>query len=91
MPGRAVRPTDIPTLYQETFGKAFSPADYGVCTLGELMQRVTPGTVVASPDGTVALPRRTPTPEEKGRSVQFAVQAVELLCYTPNLRVSYFC
>ncbi|XP_073945234.1 meiosis regulator and mRNA stability factor 1-like protein [Choristoneura fumiferana] len=89
VPGRAVRPTDIPTLYQETFGKAFSPADYGVCTLGELMQRVTPGTVVVSPDGTVALPRRTPTPEEKGRSVQFAVQAVELLCYTPNLRMEF--
>ncbi|XP_063380744.1 meiosis regulator and mRNA stability factor 1 [Cydia fagiglandana] len=89
VPGRAVHPNDIPALYQETFGKPFSPADYGVCTLAELMGRVAPGTVAAAADGAVSLPRRAPTPEERGRSAQFALQAVELLCYTPNLRMEF--
>ncbi|CAG5031554.1 unnamed protein product [Parnassius apollo] len=88
-PGRAISPHDIPQLYQATFGRPFSPVDYGLCTLDELMQRVTPQTVVMSPDNTIALPRRTPTPEERARTAQFAVQAVELLCYTPNLRMEF--
>ncbi|KAL0841176.1 hypothetical protein ABMA28_014919 [Loxostege sticticalis] len=88
-PGRAILPMDIPQLYQATFGRAFSPVDYGVCTLSELMLRVTPQAVTIAADGTISLPRRTPTPEERSRTVQFALQAVELLCYTPNLRMEF--
>ncbi|CAH2037602.1 unnamed protein product, partial [Iphiclides podalirius] len=88
-PGRVVAPRDIPQLYQVAFGRPFSPIDYGLCTLDELMQRVAPQAVVMCPDGGVALPRRTPTPEERARTSQFAVQAVELLCYTPNLRMEF--
>lgn len=73
-PGRAILPMDIPQLYQATFGRAFSPVDYGVCTLSELMLRVTPQAVTIAADGTISLPRRTPTPEERSRTVQFALQ-----------------
>ncbi|CAG9094078.1 unnamed protein product [Plutella xylostella] len=88
-PGRAIFPHDIPQLYQLAYGRAFSPVDYGVCTLHELMLRVAPQAVVFGQDGSISLPRRTPTPEEKARTVQFAVQAIELLCYTPNLRMEF--
>lgn len=88
-PGRAISPRDIPQLYQATFGRPFSPVDYGLCTLDELMRCVMPQTIVTGPDNTIALPRRTPTPEERARTSQFAVQAVELLCYTPNLRMEF--
>ncbi|XP_053608030.1 meiosis regulator and mRNA stability factor 1 isoform X2 [Plodia interpunctella] len=88
-PNRSVSPRDIPDLYQITFEKPFNPVDYGVCTLAELVQRVTPQSVIVDVDGTLSLPRRTPTPEERGRTVQFAMEAVELLCYTPNLRMEF--
>lgn len=88
-PGRTVMLDDIPTLYQATIGRPFSTVNYGVCTIEELMERVTPQSVIIGPDGTISLPRRTPTPEERARTVQFAVQAVELLCYTPNLRMEF--
>ncbi|CAH0667451.1 unnamed protein product [Chilo suppressalis] len=88
-PGRAILPLDIAQLYQETFGKPFSTVDYGVCTLNELIQRVAPQSVTIGTDGTISLPRRTPTPEERARTGQFALEAVELLCYTPNLRMEF--
>ncbi|KAM3964554.1 meiosis regulator and mRNA stability factor 1-like protein [Aphomia sociella] len=88
-PGRVIAPTEIASLYQATFGRPFSPVDYGVCTLAELMQRVAPQAVQLDADGSLALPRRTPTPEERARTVQFAMEAVELLCYTPNLRMEF--
>lgn len=53
------------------------------------MDRVTPQSIIINLDETVSLPRPTPTPEERTRTVQFAVQAVELLCYTPNLRMEF--
>lgn len=88
-PGRSVPPQDIPGLFHTAFGRAFAPADYGVCTLAELMCRVGAHAVTTALDGSVALPRRAPTPEERARTVQFAMQAVELLCYTPNLRMEF--
>lgn len=88
-PGRGVFPHEIPLMYQTFMGRPFSPVDYGVCTIQELMQRVTPQAVVFSSDGSISLPRRTPTPEEKSRTVQFAVHAIELLCYTANLRMEF--
>lgn len=78
-PGRAVTPRDIPDLYQTTFGRTFSPVDYGVCTLGELLQRVTPQSVIVEVDGTLSLPRRTPTPEERTRTAQFAMEVCFLM------------
>ncbi|XP_075973435.1 meiosis regulator and mRNA stability factor 1-like protein isoform X2 [Anticarsia gemmatalis] len=88
-PGRSVVVQDIPQLYQSTFGRAFSPVDYGVCTTAELMQRIGPQSVTVAPDGTISLPRRIPTSEEKARTRQFAMQAVELLRHTPNLRMEF--
>ncbi|CAH0579062.1 unnamed protein product [Chrysodeixis includens] len=88
-PGRTVQMHEIPNLYQATFSRTFSPVDYGVCTLGELMQRVNPQAVSVSADGTVSLPRHTPTPEERARTRQFALQAIELLRTTPNLRMEF--
>lgn len=88
-PGRTILVQDIPDLYQSVIGRAFSTVDYGVCTIEELMDKVTPQSVIINPDDTISLPRRTPTPEERARTVQFAVQAVELLCYTPNLRMEF--
>ncbi|XP_072932051.1 meiosis regulator and mRNA stability factor 1 isoform X2 [Epargyreus clarus] len=88
-PGRIIHVQDIPQLYQATIGRPFTPVDYGVCTVEELMERVTPQSVIISSDGTVALPRRTPTPEERARTIEFAKQVVELLCYTPNLRMEF--
>ncbi|XP_026725031.1 meiosis regulator and mRNA stability factor 1 isoform X2 [Trichoplusia ni] len=73
-PGRTVQLHDIAHLYQATFSRTFSPVDYGVCTLGELMQRVNPQAVSVSADGTISLPRHTPTPEERARTRQFALQ-----------------
>lgn len=52
----------------------FTPVDYGVCTLAELMERVAPQSVVMAGDGTISLPRREPTAEERARTVQFAMQ-----------------
>lgn len=71
---RAISPYDIPRLYQAMFGRVFTPVDYGVCTLSELMERVTPQAVTMSVDGTISLPRREPTAEERARTVQFAMQ-----------------
>ncbi|OWR42532.1 putative limkain b1 [Danaus plexippus plexippus] len=88
-PGRVIHIHDLPQLYQSTIGRPFSTVDYGVCTMDELMEKVSPQSVIVSPEGTISLPRRTPTPEERTRTVQFAVQAVELLCYTPNLRMEF--
>ncbi|CAB3253482.1 unnamed protein product [Arctia plantaginis] len=88
-PGRTVLVNDIPLMYQTTFGRPFSPVDYGVCTIAELMQRVGPQAVSVAQDGSISLPRRTPTPEERARTRQFAMQAVELLRYTPNLRMEF--
>lgn len=88
-PNRSIVAGDMAQVYQAALGRAFSPADYGVCTLPELMERVTPHAVLLAPDGTVSLPRRTPTPEERSRTGQFAVEALELLCYTPNLRMEF--
>ncbi|KAL4712272.1 hypothetical protein ACJJTC_004034 [Scirpophaga incertulas] len=88
-PGRSILPFDIPQLYQATFGKAFSPVDYGVCTLKELMEKLLPQSIVIGTDGTISLPRRTPTAEERTRTTQFALQAAELLYYTPNLRMEF--
>lgn len=88
-PGRTVQMHDIPQLYLTTAGRPFSPVDYGVCTIGELMQRVNPEMITVNGDGTISLPRRTPTIEEKSRSRQFALQAVELLGHTPNLRMEF--
>ncbi|GBP33627.1 Meiosis regulator and mRNA stability factor 1 [Eumeta japonica] len=87
--GRVVYPHEIAQLYQTTIGRAFLPADYGVCTLAELMARVAPHAVLVCADGGVVLPRRTPTPEERARTAQFALQAIELLCHTPNLRMEF--
>ncbi|XP_037293714.1 meiosis regulator and mRNA stability factor 1 [Manduca sexta] len=88
-PKRALATPDVPALYQATFGRVFSPADYGLCSLPELMRRVSPHAVVTSPDGTISLPRRTPTPEERARTIQFAEQAKELLSFTANLRMEF--
>ncbi|XP_045535658.1 meiosis regulator and mRNA stability factor 1 [Papilio machaon] len=88
-PVRSIFPHEIPQLYHNTFGRQFSPVDYGVCTIGELLQRTAPGATVALSDGSVALPRRAPTPAERAHSSQFALEAAELLCYTPNLRMEF--
>lgn len=88
-PGRLVQLHDIPQLYQITFGRPFTPVDYGVCTMTELMQCVGSQAVSVGLDGTVSLPRRTPTPDEKVRTRQFAMQAIELLRHTPNLRMEF--
>ncbi|XP_045497656.1 meiosis regulator and mRNA stability factor 1 [Colias croceus] len=88
-PGRTIYAHDIPQLYQATIGRPFTPVDYGVCTLEELMDRVLPGSVIISSDGSISLPRRTPTAEERARTVQFAAQAVELLCHAPNFRMEF--
>ncbi|KPJ02798.1 Limkain-b1 [Papilio xuthus] len=88
-PVRSIFPHEIPQLYHNTFGRQFSPVDYGVCTVGELLQRTAPGAAVALSDGSVALPRRAPTPAERAHSSQFALEAAELLCYTPNLRMEF--
>ncbi|XP_068632213.1 meiosis regulator and mRNA stability factor 1 [Battus philenor] len=88
-PGQSILPRDIPHIYEATFGRPFTPVDYGLCTIDELMHYITPGTFVVYPDNSIALPRRTPTPEERIRTSQFAAEAVELLCYTPNLRMEF--
>ncbi|XP_041977942.1 meiosis regulator and mRNA stability factor 1 isoform X2 [Aricia agestis] len=87
-PGRAVMLHDVPQLYQATFGRPFSPVDYGVCTVEELLEKVAPQSIIMA-DGMLSLPRRTPTPEEQARTIEFGIQAVELLCYTPNLRMEF--
>lgn len=50
------------------------PQDYGMCTFGELMERVLPNAVSILPDGTLAVPRRMPTADERARTQQFAMQ-----------------
>lgn len=86
---RAVYIEEIPALYQAHYTKPFVPADYGVCTLPELMHKISPQTIVLNNDGTIALPKRVPTDEERMRTVQFAMEAIELLCSTPNLRLEF--
>ncbi|KAF9824562.1 hypothetical protein SFRURICE_004019 [Spodoptera frugiperda] len=93
-PGRAVQLHELPQLYHAATGRPFSPVDYGVCTVAELMQRVNPQAVTVAPDGTISLPRRLPTPEERARTREFAMQrtlhqAVELLRHTANLRMEF--
>lgn len=73
-PGRAVQLHELPQLYHAATGRPFSPVDYGVCTVAELMQRVNPQAVTVAPDGTISLPRRLPTPEERARTREFAMQ-----------------
>ncbi|KAJ0177159.1 hypothetical protein K1T71_007168 [Dendrolimus kikuchii] len=88
-PGRSLLPPDLPKAYQDIFGRAFTPVNYGVCTFAELMQRITPNTVIVASDGMLSLPRRAFTQEERTRTMQFARETVELLCHTPNLRMEF--
>ncbi|CAH2260947.1 jg17721 [Pararge aegeria aegeria] len=88
-PNRAMNVHDIPELYHTIIGRPFNTVDYGVCTLEELIEKVSPESVKIGPDGSIALPRQTPTREDSARFGQFAVEAVELLCFTPNLRMEF--
>lgn len=80
-PGRAVQLHELPQLYHAATGRPFSPVDYGVCTVAELMQRVNPQAVTVAPDGTISLPRRLPTPEERARTREFAMQVSTTLSH----------
>lgn len=80
---------ELPQLYQITHARPFLPADYGLCTLNELMQRVTPNTVMYCSDGSFCLPKRSPTQQERARTGKFAAETVEMLCSTPNLRLEF--
>lgn len=86
---RPVFPCELPQLYRATFAKPFLPADYGLCTLHELLERIPAGILTVCPDGSVSLPRRQPTPHERARTARFAAEAVEILCSTPNLRLEF--
>lgn len=87
--GRCIYIQQIPHLYQATFDKTFCPADYGLCTLPELIRRISPNAIITSEYGGLTLPTRKPTEEERARTLQFAAQAIELLCFTPNLRMEF--
>ncbi|XP_034830652.1 meiosis regulator and mRNA stability factor 1 isoform X1 [Maniola hyperantus] len=88
-PGGAINVQQIPELYQTTIGRPFNTIDYGVCTIEELLEKVAPESVDIAPDGTIRLPRKVPTSEDVAQTKQFAIEAVELLCYTPNLRMEF--
>ncbi|KAI5651763.1 OST-HTH/LOTUS domain-containing protein [Phthorimaea operculella] len=86
-PGRSIMPHDIPQLYQATFGKPFSVVEYGVCTLQELMSLVFRHAGVCTGAGVAGVCGRGGA--RRGRRAVAAAQAVELLCYTPNLRMEF--
>lgn len=88
-PVRTAQLSELPKLYQQVFGRPFSPADYGVCTMGELLDLVTPHAVQLSPSGVLSLPRRAPPPRHHARTLAFAAQALDLLLHTPALRMEF--
>lgn len=80
---RPIHMQEIPDLYQVTHKRQFNANDYGVCTLEELMEKVTPDAVRIDNDGCVSFPQQTDVAR------QFALEVTELLCYTPNLRMEF--
>ncbi|CAK1547136.1 unnamed protein product [Leptosia nina] len=88
-PGHVIYAHRLPQIYQATMTRPFSPVDYGVCTVEDLLERTIPGSVVFGADGAISLPTQSPRQEDYSRILQFATQAVDLLCYTPNFQMEF--
>ncbi|XP_052740437.1 meiosis regulator and mRNA stability factor 1 [Bicyclus anynana] len=86
-PGNVIRIHDIPEIYQTTIGRPFNSVDYGVCTVKELMKKVSRDSVTFAADGSITLPR-SPVAIRDDVAL-FGVEAVGLLCCTPNLRMPF--
>lgn len=81
--------------FQSFFGKPFSPAEYGVCFIDDLLADVWEGSVLLEANETntgfvsVAIPHREQTQQEKFRTKSFAREVVELLKTMPNLSIPF--
>ena len=81
--------------FESFFGKPFSPAEYGVCFIDDLLADVWDGAVVLVANETnnsfvsVEIPQREQTPVEKSRARSFAREVVELLKTMPNLSMPF--
>lgn len=85
--GRLMAASRLPCAFQDVHQRALEVADYGACTLGDLLSRVPPSVVtVESRNGEtfLCIPEKEQTAEEAELVRQFALEAVELLSQGPE-------
>ncbi|XP_057318978.1 meiosis regulator and mRNA stability factor 1 isoform X1 [Microplitis mediator] len=84
--------TEFPAVYNRVIGKQWDPVDYGVCEIGDILSEVSEHTVAVSDvdgDKLIAIPKRDQNPEEKERTKQFTIDAIELLSHTPHCTMQF--
>lgn len=87
--------SQLAPAFESFFGRPFSPADYGVCFVDDLLSDVWEGAVILVSDETnqsfvsVEIPRREQTSLEKSRTRSFAREVIELLKTMPNLSIPF--
>lgn len=78
---------DFPAAYERIMSRPFSPVEYGLCHLEDLLDELPRNTVVVTRTSnvvTVGILKREQTPEEVMRTRQFATEVVHLLRHTPQ-------
>lgn len=58
---------ELPTAYERIFNRVFSPVEYGLCFLDDLLAELPTNTVVVTRSNdvvTIGIPKREQTPEE---------------------------
>ncbi|KAH0546369.1 meiosis regulator and mRNA stability factor 1 isoform X1 [Cotesia glomerata] len=84
--------TDFPAVYSRVMAKQWDPVDYGVCEIGDILNEVSEYTVAVSEvdgDKVIAMPKREQTAEEKERTKQFSLDAIELLGHSPHCTMQF--
>lgn len=85
--GRLMAASRLPCAFQDVHQRALQVADYGACTLGDLLSRVPPSVVTVesrSGETFLCIPEKEQTAEEAELVRQFALEAVELLSEGPE-------
>lgn len=87
--------SQLAPAFESYFGKPFSPTEYGVCFIDDLLADVWEGALLLVANQTndsfvsVEIPHREQTPLEKSRTKAFAREVVELLKTMPNMSIPF--
>lgn len=86
--------TQVADAYESFYSKPFDLANYGVCTVEDLLNDIWDGglQLTRANDGTfvsIEIPRKEQSSIEKIRTRTFASEVVELLKTTPNLAIPF--
>ncbi|KAJ8037600.1 Meiosis regulator and mRNA stability factor 1 [Holothuria leucospilota] len=83
---------EFPIAFQRLFGRKFLPAEYGLCSLLDLIHELPQGLVEVQGEGEdthLLIPKREQTDEEMIKCKKFGREVVELLSREPHHSISF--